>query len=419
MDRRALIVSYYFPPVGGGGVQRMAKLVKFATRRGWQFTVVTAREPAQIIPQDSALLKEIPPQTKIVTVDFPLPGGKSVYKINTAGYFKRWLSAFLFLPDSRRAWVKRAWPAVSELLKKERFDLVLVTIPPYSLSFLAAKIQKFTSVPVVLDLRDPWTLNPYKIHPTPLHRYLDWQYEKRMVSNTQLGISAYHKVLDYYAKKIPAFESSKWTVIPNGFDEEDFEGLGSAAPSKYFTIGFSGTIYSHLNHPTPLFKAMARAIRQNPKLKERLRFLHVGKAHIDLPALACRFGIEKLVQTMGYLEHRKSLRILNEASVLCFILDDRDARSKFTVGGKVYEYLRLKKPILALVPEDGEAAELIKKTQSGVVISPQRVEWIVQTLLSWEQNLPELTFSNIEEFNREKQAEQFLQVFERLQRPLR
>ena len=420
MDRRALIVTYYFPPLGGGGVQRMAKLVKYGTQQGWHFTVVTADERSSIIPNDASLLDEIPPSAKIIRVPLrllPAGGKENLHFTRHSNYLKRWLSAFFFLPDSRRKWVKKAWPVLQNELKKERYDLVLISLPPYSLSFLAQTIQSRFGVPVLLDLRDPWTLNPYKIHPTPLHRFIDWKLEKAAIGSVRFGVSAYERVLKHYEAVLPAFGRGAWQVIPNGFDDDDFVGL--KAPSSghdSFVVAFSGTIYSHVNHPAPLFGAMALLKRQAPGLGQKLRFAFVGKAHINVQRVARKYGVQKQIIEYGYRPHRESLQILQQAQALMFVLDDREPRSAFTVGGKVYEYLRLKKPILALVPPSGEAADLIRRTDSGKVVAPTRIEEIAATLQKWMITPPKFTFHGIEQYERRRQSAQFVAFFEEILR---
>ena len=397
----------------------MAKLVKFASRMGWRFTVLTADEPGDIIARDPSLIKEIPQSTKIIRVPFSLlPNVKkrSASLMSKSNFWKRYLSAFFYLPDSRKKWLALAWRSIEQELKTEKYDLVLISIPPYSLSFLVRRIQEQFRLPVILDMRDPWSLNPYKIYPTPLHRYLDQRLELKAVSSVKFGIHAYRRALDFYRRKIPDFAQAKWRVIPNGFDADDFKELAGEAPTAHketFDIAFSGTIYSHINHPTPLFKAMAEFKAANPVQGAKVRFVFTGKAHIDLKKLAAKFGLENQLILHGYLPHKESLRVLNKADALCFILDDRCERSAFTVGGKVYEYLALKKPILALVPEEGEAADVIRQTASGVVISPQKIKEISATLSAWASgNIPQFPFNGIENYRREKQAEYFINFFE-------
>ncbi len=416
MDRRCLLITYYFPPTGGGGVQRVTKWVKYASQSGWQFTVITAEENVNTIERDASLLKEIPASTQIIRIPFTFLAQTS--KNSRSTYVKRWLSALFFIPDSRKKWVQQAWPVIAQQLQKQKFDLILISLPPYSLAYLIKPLKQKFDVPVGVDLRDPWTLNPYKIHPTPVHRWLDWRIEKKSLEQTDFGISAYQRLLNYYKSKLSRFEENRWLYLPNGFDEEDFKTITNKVDPLFakntFNIGFSGTIYSHLNHPTPLFKAL-KILKQNwPNQAAKIQFVHVGKAHINLKKLAVKYGLHKQVHSIGYLPHQQALSKLNQMEALCFILDDKNRRSSFTIGGKVYEYLRLKKPILALVPPQGEAADLIRQTNSGVVISPQNTAKIASTLKNWLQAKPSFRFTNIELFERKYQVQQLIQFFEKI-----
>ncbi|RLD16984.1 hypothetical protein DRI50_00555 [candidate division KSB1 bacterium] len=419
MDRRALIVTYYFPPLGGGGVQRMAKLVKYASRKGWEFTVITADEPTGFINEDPSLADEVPASTKIIRVPFKVlsatPTRFSAF-FKTSGFLKRLLSAFVYIPDSRKGWLSKAWPVIARELQGGQYDLVLVSIPPYSLSFLVSEIERRFDLPVILDMRDPWTLNPYKIYPTPLHRFIDQRMEREVISRIHFGISAYGRMLKVYRKTVPGFNPSNWLVIPNGFDEEDFDELSlPKEDSGTFDIAFSGTIYSHINHPTPLFKALALARKLNPQEAKKIRFVFVGKSHINLEKLIAKFGLQEQIILHEYLPHKESLSVLNKANALCFILDDRETRSAYTVGGKVYEYLAFRKPILGLAPEEGEAADLIRRTDAGIIISPQKSKQIADTILNWSKgNIPEFSFISIDEYQRKRQADRFLSFFEKV-----
>ncbi len=122
--------------------------------------------------------------------------------------------------------------------------------------------------------------------------------------------------------------------------------------------------------------------------------------------------MEDIVQ-LGYLSHLETLKKLQDMDALLFILDDRNKHSRNTIGGKVYEYLRLKKPIIALVPERGEAADLIRHTASGIVISPQKTQEIAALLMDWVVALPQFNFENVDQYSRTAQALQFIEMFEK------
>jgi len=260
-------------------------------------------------------------------------------------------------------------------------------------------------------MRDPWTTNPYKIHPTNCHYQKDLKIELESISRIQFGVSAYEGLIKFYRKHIRNFEIASWTVIPNGYDEEDFKHIKNESMNNgKFNIAFSGTFYSHINNPAPQFKAIKQL---NEFTKNKILFHHIGNSQINLHNLISKFAIENNVKLWGYLSHQTCLEKLNQMDALCFILDDRNKNSANTIGGKVYEYLRLKKPILALAPEKGEAADLILKTKSGKVISPHHTNRICMVLTDWINDKIAFENKGIEAYKREEQARQFSKVFNR------
>jgi len=396
----------------------MAKLVKYGSRLGWNFTVVTARDFSASTITDRSLLTEVPENVKIIHVDNPLlkNGFFSNYLsglISGSSYWKRWLSAFRYIPDIRRSWLGPVRSVILDELHRTSYDCILVSSPPYSLTMLAVRLQEESGLPVITDFRDPWTSNPYKLHPTPYHFIKDRQMEFSAVRKIKHGISAYGSLLDYYQMQIPDFDAGKWHVIPNGFDEADFINLrAEAQDERFFNLAFSGTFYSHINNPEPLFKAIA-ILKTRQGLKRKIRFHHIGQAFIDVTRLAASYGIESDVILHGYLDHKTCLSRLAGMDGVFFILDNRHRHGDKTIGGKVYEYLRFKKPILALIPEHGEAAGLIRETDSGEVIAPDQSDRIADTLQHWIQESPSYTFRHLENYSRQYQAGLFIQVMNR------
>lgn len=416
MAQRCLIISYYFPPIGGGGVQRIVKLIKFLHRSDWNFTVLTADNDVVSLPKDQALFNEIENDTRIIRIATKDRTKKSIAQLrfifpNRAGYLQRWLSAFLYIPDIRKQWLKKLHPVLLDEIRQNEYDCILVTIPPYSLAVYAAQLTDQLSIPVIVDMRDPWTSNPYKIHPTPYHYHKDLKIELTSISRIEYGVSAYESTIKFYKEKIRSFETALWRVIPNGYDNEDFTLLKNENLNNgKFNIAFSGTFYSHVNNPIPLFKAISRL---NKNVKDKILFHHIGKTQINLHKIISKYNLQSNVQLWDYLSHPQCLEKLNQMDALCFILDDYNKNSVNTIGGKVYEYLRLKKPILALVPENGEAAELINNTKSGNVISPHNIVKICKTLEEWITGNTNFEFSGIETYSRENQARQFLDLLNR------
>jgi glycosyltransferase involved in cell wall biosynthesis len=402
--RRGLVISYYFPPYGGGGVQRWVKFIKYLSRWDWRFTVISAeREKTAVV--DDSLLQELPSTLKIVRVQGP---GSHRFLPNAfvaqlgKGFWQRWLSACINVVDGRIKWNQLARPYINAEISKQRYDALIFTMPPYSLCNLAAELSASQNIPVYLDLRDPWTINPYKIHPTPLHLYLDRKYERGAITGIHNFISAYKSTVNYFQKEINNFRLKKVVVIPNGFDEEDLAGIQPADLSmeSKFNLAFSGTFYSHLNNPENLFSAIQLLKNEGYEI----HFHHIGSSAYDINKLAHRYKIHNHVHNWGYHEHKKCVEILAAMDAFCVILDERIKNADKTVGGKLYEYLGLRKPILAMVPQQGEAAQLIRETNSGIICSSYKVDQISLALRKILEKNTSFTFVGIEKYTREKQA---------------
>lgn len=416
MAKRCLIISYYFPPVGGGGVQRIVKLIKFLSKDNWQLTILTAQNDIINLPEDKTILAEVEHLVSLNKVQINGERNFFSFLLNNlipqkSSFFYRWLSAFFYIPDIRKSWLIPLHQSLKAELRKKNYDCILVTSPPYSLAVFASQITRELSIPVILDMRDPWTNNPYKIHPTAYHYKKDLQLELQSISKIKYGISAYKNLVDFYDKHIPDFNTQTWNIIPNGYDENDFSKLGDDSFNNgKFNIAFSGTFYSHINNPTTLLEAIAQL---DSDVRNRIIFHHIGNTQINLNKIISRLNLENHVKLWDYLPHHTCLKQLNKMDSFCFILDDRNKDSVNTIGGKVYEYLRFRKPILALVPENGEAAKLINTTNSGEVISPNNTAQICETLEKWINGNFEYQYLGIESYSREKQARLFLNVLNR------
>jgi glycosyltransferase involved in cell wall biosynthesis len=401
LDRNCLVVSYYFPPAGGGGVQRWTKFIKYLSNDNWRFTIITA-QPDAILAEDKTLLQEIPEKTRIIRIKNAEPAMRFSQALKTASYWKRWLSAFIYVTDSRVRWNATVLPVICTELDRTRYDTVIITMPPYMLADLAAKLTSCRREPVVLDMRDPWSINPYKIYPTPVHRILDQRRELKTIRRINFLISAYQSIINHYSLRIPEFHEKKSIVIPNGYDEDDLTEKRTAKVSenRAFKIAFSGTFYSHLNHPENFFNAL-QVLNLESK---NIHFYHFGKSVYDLTRLAKRYQQKNFFHAMGYLSHRNCLTHLMAMDAFLLVLDNRVVHADKTIGGKVYEYLALKKPILALVPENGEAAALIRATDSGIVCANSNMKGIISALRDLIAGKRDFRFHDIEQYNRRNQA---------------
>lgn len=392
-------------------MQRILKVVKYLSQIDWIFHVVTAAEDVSNLPTDHSLSKELPESATVQRISTVFKKGRLRIR---SSFLVRWLVSIFYVPDIRRRWVKKVKPVILKTIDEGQFDLIFVTIPPYSLALLAEELSQETNIPIILDMRDAWSRDPLKIYPTPIHQFYDRYLEKRSIASIRTIISVYQGTIRYLQSRMNN-PVQKFFHIPNGYDEADFHQL---APEKldahYFHIALSGTLYSHLNRPDLLFKAFREIKKRRPEVYQRLKFHYVGRAQIKLDKIIARYGCDDIVQAWGYKSHQECLNILAAADAFSIIFDSKTKHAGNVIGGKVYEYLALKKPILALVPESGEMAELIHCTQSGEVIDLHRTQKIADVLIDWieNRNFTKYTFRDIERYSRKAQALLFRDVFE-------
>jgi len=404
LAKRGLVVTYYFPPSGGGGVQRWAKIIKYLSRLDWKITVITAPiEPG--IPIDKTLLDDIPPQVKIVRSSMTSETSSILMKLAALiprGYWQRWISASINITDSRGYWNNHARSLIEKEIDSNEYHALFFSIPPYSIADLAAEYTRLLNIPVFLDMRDPWTINPYKIYPTIFHRYLDRRKEKKIIADIDNIISVYKSIPQEYDRIIPSFSKTNVHIISNGFDEEDFNDFKSVNIQKGsgLNLAFSGTFYSHLNRPDKLFAA----IRNLKSEGINVRFHHIGDSAFDVERVAKKYGIGDQITLWNYQDHKSCLEILNAMDAFCVILDPDNKMSVNTIGGKLYEYLRLRKPILGIVPESGEAANLIQETNSGIVCGNNTPISIAVALKELIDDSRVNRFIGIEKYARKNQA---------------
>ena len=412
MARHGLIVTYYFPPAGGGGVQRWVKLIKYLSRSGWKFTVIAA-PVEETTPRDYTFLDELPKNVEIIRTQpesRPFGWKKWIGSKISHTYAQRWLSAWYYITDSRIRWNSAAVKSIKNQLQKNKFDVVIFSLPPYSLALLAAAFSVAQSVPVCLDLRDPWTINPYKIYPTLLHHWIDERRERASISKIDFFISAYQSIPDHFARTIPQFKPEQCLLLPNGYDEEDFTGIPEytlPVPGD-FHLAFSGSFYSHLNSPDLLFAALKILKEQGTVI----HFHHLGTSVYDVSQRAAHYGLQEQFHRWGYQPHRECLKILQAMDAFVLLLDERVKNADKTVGGKLYEYLRLKKPVLAIVPDQGEAAQIIREADSGIVCSGFRIDSVVQAVKELYRRQKIFSFKNIEQYSRQHQAIQLNRFLE-------
>ncbi len=366
---KVLIITYYWPPSGGAGVQRWLKFTKYLPSSGWFPVVLTVYPEYAAYPfQDPSLFGEIPLDVEVhrtKAVNYFALYNRDQTKIPHAGFasgkaggIKNALSRFIrgnfFIPDPRKGWNRHAFRKACELIRSENISHVITTSPPHSTQLIGLRLKRrFPHLKWVADLRDPWTEIYYydMFRPSLPARMLDRNLEKRVLTRADRIITVGQTLASSFAAGLNGI-AEKTEVLPNGFDEEDFQGVEALIPER-FTITYVGTL-----SPAYPVRGFIEAVR-DIRIKGRpaiLRF--VGTVPDEVRTLFPSADDSTGPEFVSYCEHPEAIRHMMESSLLLIIIPDHKS-NRSILTGKIFEYLATEKPILFLGPSDGDAARLL------------------------------------------------------------
>ncbi|WP_245897295.1 glycosyltransferase family 4 protein [Hymenobacter nivis] len=376
---RLLILTYYWPPSGGAGVQRCLKWVKYLGDFGVEATVVTVDATQATYPVlDESLAADVPAGVRVIRTPTSEPfesykklTGRAVPYGGFANEGKpglmqqalRFVRGNLFIPDPRRGWNKHALRAVERLLAAgETFDAVLTSSPPHSTQLIGLALQKRYGLRWLADMRDPWTdIYYYKdLHHTPLAAWLDARYERQVLMRADAVLVTSPETERLFRTKVPGLAAGKIHVLPNGYDAPDF-GQPSQPPADCFRITHTGTI-TELYHLGGLLGALAGALKRHPAVPVRLRF--VGQVSAELRAQVSAAGLAGVTEYQSFVPHAASVAELLQATVLLMAIPDVP-RNRGILPGKIFEYLAANKPVLCVGPAGSDADKLLQECGAG------------------------------------------------------
>ena len=414
--KKILIITYYWPPSGGAGVQRWLKFSKYLPEFGYEPIILTVDEKEASYAQlDYSLLKEIDPglavhKTKTFEPynlyrklsnkkEIPYGGFSNQKKVTFFEKFSRFIRGNIFIPDSRKGWNSYACKKASDLIWEEEIEIIVTSGPPHSTHLIGRKLKKNTGVKWIADFRDPWTdIYYYKdLYHTALVAKFDRWLEKNVLSEADKIITVSEEVGKLLLKKIP-HSPAKIAVIPNGYDDSDFV---QAEPvlNEMFTITYTGTISA-----TYRIEQFVEAVCQLPgKVKEGIRIRFVGNVPNEIIDLFNSKNLSTLVEVMGYIPHEQAVCQMKGASMLLMAIPDTPD-NKGIVTGKLFEYLAACKPVLAIGPKDGEVEIILEKCKAGKLFSYQDTEgmknYILEIYRQYSAGTSNFQPSGIEKYTR-------------------
>lgn len=362
--------------MGGSGVQRPLKFAKYLKDYGWEPIVITP-EPGIYHTFDESLIQELKDsfiRVERVQNSSLFRAGNRKAKTSLKKPWKatllKWITSWFFLPDNKKGWINNAVKRCVEIANKETISAVFATAPPYSNLIAAKQVKEETGLPVVMDLRDDW-LESHLIHyPTR------WHYNKMKAIEKDTLLTADHitAVNTFYTSKITdriGNECPKTTVIPNGFDRENFERVIPAGEDAVFSILYSGLFYGS-RKPDWFLQSVRTVMKRNSAFREKIQLQFQGGLGQSHWKTINQMGLTDVVIDFGYLKHQDAVQNLVNSDLLFLTLGDRKHISAVTPG-KVFEYMGSLKPILAFIP-DGVTRSLLQEYGASAVVGIKDVD---------------------------------------------
>lgn len=374
--KKVLIITYYWPPSGGAGVQRWLKFAKYLPQYGWQPVILTVDPACASYPQrDESLAAEIDPDCLVYTTksfelynlykfisgkkEVPFGGFANASKEGTFQKLSKFLRGNFLLPDPRKGWNKYAYKKAVELIRHFNIDTVVTTSPPHSTQLIGLRLKQNLPIQWIADLRDPWT-DIYYYHQfkhTTLARKVDLGYERKVVEKADRLLTVSEDVKRIFATKSMLAVAAKTVVIPNGYDEDDFTGIESPAEGKK-VITYTGTISEA--YDVDCFLQALSALDESLKSQLLLRFVGNMPSSVIEKVRATNLAVE----WTGYVDHAKSIEYLFRSDILLLVIP-KVKNNQGILTGKFFEYLASQKPVLAIGPTDGDLAQIIRETECG------------------------------------------------------
>jgi glycosyltransferase involved in cell wall biosynthesis len=416
--KKVLIITYYWPPSGGGGVQRWLKFVKYLKRFNWEPIVFTPSNP-ESPSVDLSLLDEVPKDTLVIRNKIWEPysfykqftGRKKEDKIQTAFLSEKkgkfhflediavWIRGNMFIPDARKYWIRPSVKLLSAFLTEHEVDAVVTTGPPHSAHLIGLHLKEKLGIRWLADFRDPWTNIDYyqALKLGPHADRLHHQLEKRVLEQAD----AVTVISPGMKREFLEIVNRDYEVIPNGFDEED------TLPQRHVTVDRSHFTLAHIGSLTKtrnaenLWEVLNELTSLRDDFAAKLEIKNVGKIDMDAVASLKKHNMEAYLKRVDYMPHQEVIAEQMKASVLILLINNTP-NAKLILTGKIFEYLASGRPIICIGPPDGDAAEIIRQTKSGSVFDFTETKSLKKEILRLFDN-----FSSGSETTKSKEVQQF------------
>ncbi|MGE8430939.1 glycosyltransferase family 4 protein [Chryseobacterium joostei] len=427
-QKKILIITYYWPPAGGPGVQRWLKFAKYLPDFGWKPIIYTPENPSYPL-LDETLMKDVPENIEIVRTKIwePYQLAEKLNKSNKkfkAGQFdvgknqswksklSIWVRGNFFIPDARVFWVKLSVQFLEKYIKENKIDTIVTSGPPHSLHLIGLGLKnKFSNLKWIADFRDPWTEISYYKHlkltksSDKKHRQL----ESAVFKNADITLATSYTDAENFRKA-----GANAFCITNGFDESDGSKKVKALKTTEdkFTLSYIGVL-EQLRNPENLWKALDELVRDNVEFAKYFSLKFVGRIDDKILHSIENSNLKNHILNLGYLSHGKAVEEMQNSEML-LITNFPNESSKGIIPGKIFEYLASGKQILSFGPDKADVSKILDETNAGKHFSYHDSEatkkFILEKFELWKSgNLLENT-QNIEQFSRKSLTKQLTEI---------
>jgi glycosyltransferase involved in cell wall biosynthesis len=424
-NKKVLIITYYWPPTGGAGVQRWLKFSKYFREFGWEPVIYTPSNPDFPI-NDDTLLKDIPENLTVLRTAITEPydiyrkimGKKKTDTVNQ-GFLSEgkenkflqslmiWVRGNFFIPDARKFWIKPSVTFLSEYLQKNKIDAVISTGPPHSMHLIALGLKLKHNIPWIADFRDPWTQIDFYSQ-LKLSKWADAKHkklEKKVLTNASRVIT----VSKSWAKDFELLGNRPVQVITNGFDSDDFLQDEKQEQLPGFLFHHIGALNKDRN-PHTLWKVLGDLCKQDANFKHDLKLKFTGKTDAAVFESLKLNGLFENSEKTEYMAHSEVVKLLLKSPVLLLPLNDTPNVSGI-VPGKLFEYMAALRPIFSIGDLQGDTASIIKETGSGTMVGFKDYEGTKKEVLNlyqkFKSNLLIVNSTSIEKYSRKNCAKEY------------
>jgi glycosyltransferase involved in cell wall biosynthesis len=393
--KKVLIITYYWPPAGGPGVQRWLKFVKYLPGFGIHPHVYIPENPTYPII-DNELANEIPTEATLIKRKIFEPYGlasifskKSMKKISSGiipserkqslkEKVALWIRGNIFIPDARVLWVRPSVSYLTKYIAENNIDTVITTGPPHSLHMIGMKLRKKNNIRWIADFRDPWTTIGYQ-KDLKLSAYSEDRHkalEKKVLNSADTIIVTSKTTKAEFAKITP----KPIEIITNGYD---IERKADPKLDKKFTVAHIGSLLSERN-PQILWQALSELVKEIPEFSDYFELKLIGTVSHEVLESVTNYNLKKYTNLLGYVPHSEAILHQQKSQVL-LLIEINSIDTKSIIPGKIFEYMVSGRPIIAIGPNGSDFFEIVKDTKSGVTITYAEKEKLKQSIVDYYQ----------------------------------